>query len=213
MSDVSTAARRTLRRGQALLAAGGLACIAALPALRHAQARLGDEIDTLRASAAVARYATDSLTAVANAEQERLRLEHARAGARAIASLHLVIAADSGTVALMRDGLVLRAMPAQFSGAKPTPGTHEIARITTAALTAAPVTVDSLGNAVAAPPTDPLVARAELSDGTVLEGGDAAAVFRGGIAPGDGPRRIIVSRRDFAAIRPNLVKGMPVVVF
>jgi hypothetical protein len=57
------------------------------------------------------------------------------------------------------------------------------------------------------------VERVTLTDGTVIEGGDAAATLLGGVEVAPGPRMIVVSRRDFAAIRPNLVRGMKAVSF
>jgi hypothetical protein len=192
----------------------GVAFAAALPLLRSQRAAYLAEAEVLRAARSSARATLDSLQLIQQATLDTLALERARAGARSIAQLHLVVAVDSGTVALMRDGIVLRSMPAQFRGAKPTRGTQLIARITTsrAAASAAP-TVDSLGNTIAAPVAEVVVDRIVLDDGTVLEGGDAAAAFLGGTVVAAGARTIVVSRRDFDAVRPNLVRGMPTVVF
>ncbi len=187
---------------------------AAVPLLRvQREAFLRETADIRREAGRVAPV-RDSLRQVTATLQATLALETARATAREEPKLHLVIAVDSGTVVLMRDGIALRRMPARFTGSAPERGVQHIASIAEVAdqVTTAPV-VDSLGNTVAAPPVEKKVLRVALTDGTVLEGGDAAAALLGGVSTDGGPRRIIVSRRDFDAIRPNLVRGMSAVLF
>ena len=174
--------------------------------------------ESIRAAAAIrAAQPTDSLrldslnTAVRDAAAT-LALETARADARAEPKLHLVIAVDSGTVALMRDGIVLRTMSARFTGA-PERGTQTITGIAARPGVSVAPTVDSTGAAITAAPADSTVERVTLSDGTILEAGEAAAVLLGGVKVAAGSRMILLSRRDFAAIRPNLVKGMKAVLF
>ncbi|MCC7051713.1 MAG: hypothetical protein IT355_00510 [Gemmatimonadaceae bacterium] len=194
--------------GVLLLGAG-----AAVPVLRAQRESLAAEAAALRAAQAGAVQLRDSLQGLTGTARATLALERARAGARAEPKLHLVIAVDSGTVALVRDGITLRSMPARFRGGAPATGSQTIARMIETAPEVAAPTVDSLGNRIAAPPAERKVQRVALSDGTHLEGGDAAAALLGGTEPGSGPRTIIISRRDFNAIRPNLVRGMPVVLF
>ena len=191
-----------------------LAAAAAVPLLRAQRESLVRETADIRRDASAAARARDSLAAATKALELTLAREQARAAAREEPKLHLVVAVDSGTVALMRDGITLRSMAARFSGAAPERGVQSIASITEVAAEVAPApVVDSLGNPVAAPTVEKKVQRVELSDGTVLEAGDAASTLLGGVERNGGPRRIIISRRDFAAIQPNLTRGMKAVLF
>lgn len=193
-----------------LVIAAGLG---AIPFLRAERESLQREAATLRAEQPTLASALDSLTGALAETRPTLALEQARAAARAEPKLHLVIAVDSGTVALMRDGITLRTMSVRFSGAIPARGTQTIASIAVKPVQATAPTVDSLGTTVVAAPVDSTVERVTLSDGTVIEAGEAAAVLLGGVEVAPGPRMILLSRRDFAAIRPNLVKGMKAVLF
>lgn len=193
-----------------LVIAAGLG---AIPFLRAERESLQREAATLRAEQPTLASALDSLTGALAETRPTLALEQARAAARAEPKLHLVIAVDSGTVALMRDGITLRTMSVRFSGATPARGTQTIASIAVKPVQATAPTVDSLGTTVVAAPVDSSVERVTLSDGTVIEAGEAAAVLLGGVEVAPGPRMILLSRRDFAAIRPNLVKGMKAVLF
>ena len=193
-----------------LVIAAGLG---AIPFLRAERESLQREAATLRAEQPTLASALDSLTGAVAETRPTLALEQARAAARAEPKLHLVIAVDSGTVALMRDGITLRTMSVRFSGATPARGTQTIASIAVKPVQATAPTVDSLGTTVVAAPVDSTVERVTLSDGTVIEAGEAAAVLLGGVEVAPGPRMILLSRRDFAAIRPNLVKGMKAVLF
>ncbi len=193
-----------------LVIAAGLG---AIPFLRAERESLQREAATLRAEQPTLASALDSLTGALAETRPTLALEQARAAARAEPKLHLVIAVDSGTVALMRDGITLRTMSVRFSGATPARGTQTIASIAVKPVQATAPTVDSLGTTVVAAPVDSTVERVTLSDGTVIEAGEAAAVLLGGVEVAPGPRMILLSRRDFAAIRPNLVKGMKAVLF
>ena len=186
---------------------------AAVPLLRQQRDMLTRETASLAAAQATVTQVRDSLQRVGDAVRAALTLEQARATARAEPKLHLVIAVDSGTVALMRDGVTLRSMPAKFRGTAQARGTQVIARLVEAESAPARATVDSLGNKVVLPAVERMVQRVTLGDGTVIEGGDAATALLGGTEAAPGPRTIVVSRRDFDAIRPNLVKGMPVVLF
>lgn len=182
-----------------------------VPVLRSSRVRFQREADSLaRAELAVVGVA-DSLRAVQEQASAALALERARAAAREERALHLVVAVDSGTVALMRDGITLRQMPAVFRGARPARGALTITRIASVPVLSAS-TVDSLG-AVVPGDTATVVEQITLSDGTVLAGGDAASALRGGVEVAPGPRMILVSRRDFAALRPNLIRGMKAVLF
>jgi hypothetical protein len=187
--------------------------LAAIPLLRAERARMRAEVEAARQSGLTVGATLDSLTAVAAMRSATLALETARAAARDVPKLHLVVAVDSGTVALMRDGVALRTMPAHFRGERPTRGTQTIRSIAEVVRVAVAPTVDSLGNTVATVAPEKTVERVVLTDGTVIEGGDAAAAFLGGVERSSGPRSIVVSRRDFAAIRPNLVRGMTAVLF
>ena len=189
------------------------AAVGAIPFLRARRAALQREAAVLRAEQPTVATALDSLSAAVAETRATLALEQARAAARAEPKLHLVIAVDSGTVALMRDGIALRTMSARFGGQAPTRGTQTIATIDVVPVSVTAPTVDSLGSTVAAAPVDSTATRVTLSDGTVIEGGDAAAVMLGGVDVAPGARRILLSRRDFAAIRPNLMKGMKAVSF
>jgi len=200
--------------GLVLLGILAVAAGASVPLLRAQRESLVRETADIRRTSAGATRVRDSLAAVTSGREATFSLEQARATAREEPKLHLVVAVDSGTVALVRDGITLRSMAARFSGAEPERGVQSIASIieVAAPVTAAPV-VDSLGNPVAAPPAPKKVQRVALSDGTVLEAGDAASALLGGVERTGGPRRIIISRRDFAAIQPNLVRGMKAVLF
>lgn len=202
------------RTGRLAIVAAVIAVLAggSIPLLRRAQDALERETITLDARRVASRATLDSLAAIQAREDTTLARERARAAARVEAGLHLVIAADSGTVALMRDGIALRTMPARFRGRRPAPGVQTIRSMVESAPQVSAATVDSLGNAIKAAPQERTVERIVLSDGTSLEGGDAAAALLGGVDP-SGPPAILVSRRDFAAIRPNLVRGMKAVVF
>lgn len=184
-----------------------------VPWLRAQRADMEREAASLRAARVTAAAVLDSLGRDKAAAVATLALERARAAAREEPKLHLVIAVDSGTVALVRDGITLRTMPARFRGATPTRGTQTITRIAESVVSATAPTVDSLGNTIKAPAKETKVERVTLSDGTVIEGGDAATVMLGGVEVAPGPRMILVSRRDFAAVRPNLVRGMKAVLF
>jgi hypothetical protein len=189
------------------------AAVAGIPWLRAERESLQREANSLRASQASAAETVDSLHRLAASVKATLTLEQARALARDEPKLHLVIAVDSGTVALVRDGITLRSMPARFRGGVPGRGQQTIAKIAESIVAATPPTVDSLGNTVAAAMPEMRVERVTLSDGTTFEGGDAATAMLGGVDVTPGPRMILVSRRDFAAIRPNLVRGMKAVLF
>lgn len=186
--------------------------VVAIPLLRDQRTELVRETGALRTAHATAAQTIDSLHAASESSRATLVLERARAAAREEPKLHLVIAVDSGTVALVRDGITLRSMPARFTGGLPKRGAQSIAMIAEVAAVSAP-TVDSLGNAVKAVVPETKIERVTFSDGTTLEGGDAAAAMLGGVEVAPGPRMIIVSRRDFDAIRPNLVRGMKAVLF
>ena len=186
--------------------------LASIPYFRQQRGRLGAETQTLRELASTAAQTMDSLQEQSTRLRAMLALEQARADARADPTLHLVIAVDSGTVALVRDGITLRSMPARYRRALPQRGTQRIASIDAEVIRATAPTVDSLGNAIAAAP-ERVAARITLSDGTVIQGGDAAAVLLGGLEVAPGPRLIILSHRDFAALRPNLTVGMTAVLF
>ena len=186
--------------------------LASIPYLRQQRSALRAETQVLRERKTTAAQTMDSLQNESASIRATLQLEQARAAARDDPKLHLVIAVDSGTVALVRDGITLRSMPARFRGAAPARGTQSIAAIEAAAVQSTTPTVDSLGNAIPVAP-ESLAESVTLTDGTVIEGGDAAAVLLGGLDVGPGPRLIILSRRDFAAMRPNLVRGMKAVLF
>jgi glucose/arabinose dehydrogenase len=213
MSDSPTqpAARPVV--GFVLLAVVAVASAASIPWLRSERESLQREATALRATQATAAQRLDSLRQLAASVTATLTLERARATARDEPKLHLVIAVDSGTVALMRDGITLRAMPARFRGGLPARGQQTIAKIAESIVAATAPTVDSLGNTITAATPELKVDRVTLSDGTTFEGGDAAAALLGGVDDAPGPRVIVVSRRDFAAIRPNLVRGMKAVLF
>ena len=191
-----------------------IACAAgSIPLLRAERTSLQREAAALRTDQAVAALTTDSLRKSDEAAKVTLALERARAAAREEPKLHLVIAVDSGTVSLMRDGITLRSMPARFRGGLPTRGSQSITKIAESVVVTTAPTVDSLGNTIAGAAPETKVERVTLSDGTTLEGGDAAAAMLGGVEVAPGPGVILVSRRDFAAIRPNLVRGMKAVLF
>jgi hypothetical protein len=198
--------------GYVLAGVVSVGAVAAIPYLRAQRAVLQQEAAALRAEQPTNRARLDSLTAAVADSAATLALETARAAARMEPKLHLVIAVDSGTVALMRDGITLRTMSARFTGT-PERGTHTIASIAARPVESLAPTVDSSGQRIAVAPVDSTVERVTLSDGTVLEAGAAAAVLLGGVEVARGPRMILLSRRDFAAIRPNLVKGMKAVLF
>jgi len=206
----------SLRRGSAagyvlggLLIAAGLA---AIPILRGQRAVLTQEAAAILAAQPTNRAQLDSLDASVLESKASLLLETARAAARAGRKLQLVIAVDSGTLALMRDGTTLRTMSARFTGTLER-GTQTIARIAARPVESVSPVVDSLGRRLVSAPTDSTVERVTLSDGTIIEAGDASAVLLGGMTRSPGPRTILLSRRDFAAIRPNLAKGMKAVLF
>ena len=186
--------------------------IISLPYLRQQRSALRAETQVLRERKTTAAQTMDSLQIESASMSATLQLEQARAAARDDPKLHLVIAVDSGTVALVRDGITLRSMPARFRGAAPTRGTQSIAAIEAVAMQSTAPTVDSLGNAVVVA-QESLAESITLTDGTVIQGGDAAAVLLGGLDVAPGPQMIILSRRDFAAMRPNLVRGMKAVLF
>jgi len=194
--------------GGLLIAAG----TAAIPILRGQRAVLKQEAAAIHAAQPTDRAQLDSLDASVLDTKASLLLETARAAARAERKLHLVIAVDSGTLALMRDGITLRTMSARFTGI-PERGTQTIEHIAARPVESASPVVDSLGRRIVSAPTDSTVERVTLSDGTIIEAGDASAVLLGGMTPAPGPRTILLSRRDFAAIRPNLVKDMKAVLF
>lgn len=211
-----TAAARDQGWRIAGLAFGGLViagAIASVPYLRGERTRMQRETLALREAQRTGAGTRDSLADEVRRLRGTLQLELARAAARDERKLHLVIAVDSGTVALMRDGLALRTMPARFMGAIPGRGQRTISRITTAVELRTAPTVDSLGNLVRAAPPDTSIKLVTLDDGTILKGGDAAAAILGGVVPGPGARTIVLSRRDFDAIRPNLSRGMKAVLF
>lgn len=187
--------------------------VGAVPFLRAHRIALQREAAGLRAEQPTLTGRLDSLRAAVTETKATLALEQARAAARAEPKLHLVIAVDSGTVALMRDGITLRTMSARFTGQMPARGMQTIASIDVKPVAATAPTVDSLGTTIAAAPVDSTVERVTLTDGTVIEAGEAAAVLLGGVEVAPGARMILLSRRDFAAIRPNLVKGMKAVMF
>lgn len=186
--------------------------LASIPYARQQRTALRAETQALRERTAAAAQTKDSLQAESSRVRATLELEQSRAAARADPKLHLVIAVDSGTVALVRDGITLRIMPARFRRAVPERGTQRITLIDAEMVEATAPTVDSLGNVIASTP-ERVAERVTLSDGTVIQGGDAAAVLLGGLDVAPGPRMIIVSRRDFAALRPNITLGMTTVLF
>jgi len=188
------------------------ATLGTIPVLRAKRTASRQEAAAIRTAQPTERARLDSLDGALRAAQATLTLEIARANARTEPKLHLVIAVDSGTVALMRDGITLRTMSARFTGA-PTRGTQTITRIAVRPVESTAPVVDSLGKSIAAAPLDSTVERITLSDGTILEAGDASAVLLGGVDVAPGARMILLSRRDFAAIRPNLVKGMKAMLF
>ena len=191
-----------------------IACAAgSIPLLRAERNSLERESVALRSEQSSAVSAADSLRVTLASSQATLSLERARATARTEPKLHLVVAVDSGTVALVRDGITLRSMPARFRGGVPSRGTQAIAKIAESVVAATPPTVDSLGVTVKVALPETKVERVTFTDGTTLEGGDAAEALLGGVDVAPGPRIILVSRRDFAAIRPNLVRGMKAVLF
>jgi hypothetical protein len=194
----------------ALLIAGA---IASIPYLREQRRAFVRETIALNAATGTVAATLDSLSEIASRSTATLSLERARAASRAEKGLHLVVAVDSGTVALMRDGIALRTMSAQFRGAAPSRGSQAIERIVSSVVSAAAPTVDSLGQIVRMTAPETKVERITLTDGTIFEGGDAADAILGGVDEGPGPRRIVVSRRDFAAVRPNLVRGMKAILF
>lgn len=198
-----------------LLIAGLLivAAAVAVPWLRAQRESLHHEAETLRVAQGATAQTLDSLQRLTAIAKASLTLQESRAQTRDEPTLHLVIAVDSGTVALVRDGITLRSMPARFRGGVPARGQQTIAKIAESVVAATAPTVDSLGNTVTAAAPELKVERVTLSDGTTLEGGDAAAAMLGGVEVAPGPRMILVSRRDFAAIRPNLVRGMKAVLF
>ena len=193
----------------AIVIAGALG---AIPFLHTERAGLLREAEDARAAQPTNNARLDTLNAAVGEATATLALEMARADARAEPKLHLVIAVDSGTVALVRDGITLRTMSARFTGT-PERGTQTITRIAAKPVETVAPTVDSTGAVIKAPPADSTVERVTLSDGTILEAGDASAVLLAGVEVARGPRMILLSRRDFAAIRPNLVKGMKAVLF
>jgi len=207
---------KSLRRGSAAVhVLGGLliaAGLAAIPILRGQRAELREEAIAIFAAQPTHRARLDSLDVTLRETQATLVLETTRAAARAERKLQLVIAVDSGTLALMRDGITLRTMSARFTGT-PDRGTQTITRIAARPVESASPVVDSLGRRIVSAPADSTVERVTLSDGTIIEAGDASAVLLGRMTPGSGLRTILLSRRDFAAIRPNLVKGMKAVSF
>ncbi|MDZ7632430.1 MAG: hypothetical protein U5K74_14050 [Gemmatimonadaceae bacterium] len=213
MSDDAPTGRRWTLAITLMAAVCAVAAVVGVPLLRAERTALQRETVALRAAQATAAQALDSLRGARDVATATLVLERARAGAREEPKLHLVIAVDSGTVALVRDGITLRSMPARFRGAAPARGTQTIAQIAESVVPAVAPTVDSLGNAVRAALPETTVERVTLTDGTVIEGGDASAALLGGVEVAPGPRMILVARRDFAAIRPNLVKGMKAVLF
>lgn len=206
----------SLRRGRAVgYALGGLliaAGLAAIPLVRAQRADLRGEVSRILAAQPTDRARLDSLDASVLETRATVRLETVRAASRAERKLQLVIAVDSGTLALMRDGITLRTMSARFTGI-PARGTQTIARIAARPVESVSAVVDSLGRRIVSAPADSTVERVTLSDGTILEPGDASSVLLGGMTAAPGPRTILLSRRDFAAIRPNLVKGMKAVLF
>jgi hypothetical protein len=211
MSTVA-ARRRGGVIGYVLVAIVIVAALAAVPYLRSLRTPLLREAAAIRAELPTNSARLDSLNGAVSAAAAMLALEKARAEARAEPTLHLVVAVDSGTVALMRDGITLRTMAARFTGT-PARGTHTIAGIAVRPIASLALTVDSTGQRVTGVPVDSTVERVTLSDGTILEGGDTAAVLLGGVDVAPGPRMILLSRRDFAAIRPNLVTGMKAMLF
>lgn len=213
MTRVRLSPRRGRTVGFVLCGVLIVGALAAIPFLRAQRQVFQREAASLMAAQATAAQALDSLRQETVEVSGALALEEARASARAVTALHLVIAVDSGTVALMRDGITLRTMPARFRGDRPERGTSTITRVDETVVAPVAPTVDSLGNLVATPPGDSTVQQVVLSDGTVLRAGDAALALLGGLENAPGPRMVLVSRRDFAAIRPNLVRGMKAVLF
>jgi hypothetical protein len=215
MSDrIEHRAPRPSRTGM-YIAAAVIVVVSAVgvPMMRKARTEWRQEIIAMQGQSATVATTLTTLSDSATRIKATLAFELLRAESREEKALHLVVAIDSGTVALMRDGIALRTMPARFSGAAPTRGTQAIARIAFSQIPGAPPTVDSLGQVVRVATPETKVERVTLSDGTIIEGGDASEAFLGGIEAGTGPRRIVVSRRDFAAVRPNLVRGMKAFLF
>lgn len=188
------------------------ASVAAIPTLRTMREALRRETMSLREARQTGASTRDSLADEIAQLRTALELQRGRASARAEKKLHLVIAVDSSTLALMRDGITLRTMPARFRGAAPERGTRTIARIATAAIAPSALTVDSMGNRIAVAP-DTSVKEVILDDGTIIAVGDAASALLGSVEPAAGRRAILVSKRDFDAIRPNFARGMKAVLF
>jgi hypothetical protein len=185
---------------------------ASIPFLRDWQRSLASGAVRMEQSLPAMDARRDSVERVRDSARATLVIEQARAASRADSALHLVIAVDSGTVTLMRDGIPLRTAAAQFVGGRPAVGAHRIARmITTVAQPVGPLT-DSLGLPIRVRDTTQVtVQRVTLDDGTVLRAGAASEVLVERAA--SGARAVVVSTRDFEAMRPNLVKGMSAWVF
>ncbi|MCU0619626.1 MAG: hypothetical protein MUF40_06980, partial [Gemmatimonadaceae bacterium] len=149
----------------------------------------------------------DSLVGLTDAVRATLVAERIRAASRAESTLHLALDRRGGVLALVRDGVTLRRMAVRIDGAAPEPGVRTIDRLVETLADTTPV-VDELGVPVPlarrAPAT---VDRIALDDGTLLRGGDASATLAP-VADAPGAPAIVLARRDLAAIRPNLVRGM-----
>jgi hypothetical protein len=195
----------------ALIAVTALAS-ASVPFLRDWQHRLRAARASLVQQLPVISVQQDSVARIRDSVQARLQLERTRAASRADSALHLVIAVDSGTMALVRDGVALRTMPAQFAGAAPARGVRTITRmVARVAAPAGPLT-DSLGNPITVRDTTQVtVERVSFDDGMELRGAAASDVVLARAS--GGARGVMVSRSDFDAIRPNLVKGMRAYIF
>jgi hypothetical protein len=217
----------------ALLVAAGLAGGAATPWLLARERTWLGEAAALRGQRAPAEAAVDSLVGLTDSVRATLVTARIRAASRAEATLHLELQRDSGVLLLVRDGLELRRMRIRVDGAPPERGVRTLAQLTEVVPDSV-VTVDSLGatvrDSVRVPRT---VDRVRLDDGVELRAGDVAdvlapaAMVADTTAVSDSPRTItdgaalarlsagpsraiVLSRRDLAAIRPNLVAGMKV---
>ena len=188
----------------ALLVVAGLAGGAATPWLLARERAWAGEAAALRGQRAPAAAAVDSLVGLTDSARATLVTARLRAASRAEATLHLELQRDSGVMLLLRDGLELRRMRVRLVGTPSERGVRTLAQLTEMR-TDSVVTVDSLGatvrDSVRATRT---VDRVRLDDGVELHAGDVTE----GLAPST--RAIVLARRDFAAIRPNLVTGMKV---
>ena len=190
-----------------VLLAVGLAGGAAVPWLLAESRALAAETAALRGRRAPAAAALDSLVGLTDAVRATLVAERIRAASRAESTLHLALDREAGTLLLVRDGLALRRMAVRVDGRVPEPGVRSIDRLVETLADTSPV-VDSLGMPVPGVRRVPAtVDRIALDDGTLLRGDDASTV----LVPVGGTTAapaIVLARRDLAAIRPNLVRGM-----